>query len=1110
MNPSRARWIAFACGFVATAGAASLSVRAATGHGRTQGTVPTDVQLPGTQPDDVLTDLHDPNACAGCHGSYNPAVEPTHQWRGSMMAHSSRDPMFWATLAVAEQDFAGGGDFCIRCHVPSGWLAGRSVPTDGASLDTTRDVQGVECDQCHRLTNPDGSEYAGVQLPPFVANDGGTPATGYYGSGQYVMWNGPPNGSPYGPSKLGPYSNPVSPHTTGQSLYHRSPEMCGTCHEVSNPLTGDLAPGNGAQLPLAPGTFSGVPGTAVGGKAAFNNFPYAYGVVERTYSELKASLLDTLPVSQFATLPAELQQGALRYAYEQAQEAGQGGDFEDGTTRFFTCQTCHMTPTTGQGCSLNPPMRGDLARHDLTGGNYWMPDAIQWMSQQGLLILGGGLTPAQVTALNDGKVRARASLSRAAALSVTANTLRVVNLTGHKLITGYPEGRRMWIRQRWYDPTGALLREDGAYGAITAIVNGQPTQVDTLLDLSGANTRVYETHGAISQAWAQKLIATLGVSASLPVAFDRTSGAVTTTLGDVAAQAPGTAHETFHFLLNDTSVKDNRIPPYGMSYDEARTRNALPVPAGQFGNPGPGGTYQYFDQVALNPPSGATYATLDLLYQPTSWEYIQFLQRANTGQVVRLAQEGANLLSAWRATGMAAPHVMASASWGTPSLSAGDCARAEDQGGCALEVRLSAPSTQTVTVGYGTADGTATSASGDYDVTAGTITFPPGTTTATVTAPVHADTALEPDETFSVNLSNPVGAAVVDAQGIATILNDEAPIASVGDCSAAEGSVGPAGCSFAVTLSQPTTASARVSYGTADFTAGAGADYSAAAGVITFPPGTTVQNVDVAVIDDLVPEPGETFELRLSAPVQASLGGALGRGTIADNDGFASEVHELVHGFSVRTDLRAQPGPTADRDVYQVVQEPYSSYELIVDECSGDFGPNGPTVELVSASAPPLASQPVGSGSARALRFANTTAVRRTSDHVAISASPCGTACGPDDVYRVRFRETTYSIPRFNNTGSQGTVLVLQNPTERAVAARVFFWDAAGAVIASVPVALVPHQTFVLNTATAAPGAGGTVTVTHDGGYGSLIGKAVALEPATGFSFDSPMVPRAR
>src|SRR5689334_22492985 len=109
MSPSHARRLAFALGFVSASLLASLSVRAAAGgRAAVQGTVPTDVQMPGTQPDDVLTDLYDPNACASCHGNYDPAVEPTRLWRGSMMSHASRDPLFWATLAVAEQDFAGG------------------------------------------------------------------------------------------------------------------------------------------------------------------------------------------------------------------------------------------------------------------------------------------------------------------------------------------------------------------------------------------------------------------------------------------------------------------------------------------------------------------------------------------------------------------------------------------------------------------------------------------------------------------------------------------------------------------------------------------------------------------------------------------------------------------------------------------------------------------------------------------------------------------------------------------------------------------------------------------------------------------------------------------
>ena len=50
----------------------------------------------------------------------------------------------------------------------------------------------------------------------------------------------------------------------------------------------------------------------------------------------------------------------------------------------------------------------------------------------------------------------------------------------------------------------------------------------------------------------------------------------------------------------------------------------------------------------------------------------------------------------------------------------------------------------------------------------------------------------------------------------------------------------------------------------------------------------------------------------------------------------------------------------------------------------------------------------------------------------------------------------------------------------------------------------------MLNTATVAPGVGGSVTVAHDGRYGDLAGKTVALEPATGFSFDSPMLPRVK
>ena len=617
--------------------------------------VPTEVQQPGTQPGQVAN-LESPDKCDNCHGGYNTTHEPAHNWRGSMMAQATRDPIFWATMAVAEQDFDGAGDLCLRCHTPEGWLGGRSTPTDGSAL-TAGDADGVSCDTCHKLTNPNNSEHLGLQVSPFLAYDEKTPATGYYGSGMYAMWGGS--------EKLGPYASTNARHQFLPSSFHRQSELCGTCHDVSNPVTGDLAHGNGAQIPLAPGTFSGTPGSPVDGKAAFNNFPFQYGVVERTFSEHKSSLLSSMRVADYATLPADLRAGAIKVAYDSAMVAGKGGNYEDGTTRYFTCQGCHLRPVTGQGCNKNPVVRKDLPLHDMTGGNYWIPDAILWLDARGLLRLGGGLTATQQAAITDGKTRALKQLSEATALSVSGNTLKVVNLTGHKLLSGYPEGRRMWINTKWYDGAGNLLREDGRYGPIQVVHNGSSMQVETLVNEEDPYTRVYEAHYGMTQEWAQQLVS-IGKPAGLPLAYDRTSGAVATTLGQLAAQQPGTHFETFHFVLNNGIFKDNRIPPYGMSYDEAKRRNALPVPETQFGNPGPGGRYAYWDEFPLAPPAGAAWADIDLLYQPTSWEYIQFLALANTGQNAFLAAEGTNLLQAWLATGMAKPYAMASATWGTP------------------------------------------------------------------------------------------------------------------------------------------------------------------------------------------------------------------------------------------------------------------------------------------------------------------------------------------------------------------------------------------------------------------------------------------------------------
>jgi uncharacterized repeat protein (TIGR01451 family) len=224
---------------------------------------------------------------------------------------------------------------------------------------------------------------------------------------------------------------------------------------------------------------------------------------------------------------------------------------------------------------------------------------------------------------------------------------------------------------------------------------------------------------------------------------------------------------------------------------------------------------------------------------------------------------------------------------------------------------------------------------------------------------------------------------------------------------------------------------------------------------------------------------------------------------------------ELAHGTEAVHDLAAQAGPVADADVFRINQKPYSSYEIVVDATSGDIGAgNGPFVERIAADGTTVLqdSRPIGTGSSRSLRWRNTTSGEIEEEAVRVRSAGCTTDCGPDDVYRIRAYETTYSVPRFNNAGTQVTVLVLQNPTNYAIAGGAYFRTSSGTLVGTQSFNLGPKATVVLNTATipGANGVSGAITVAHDGRYGDLSGKTVALEPATGFSFDSPLVPRIR
>jgi hypothetical protein len=487
-----------------------------------------DFELPGTQPLTVTDPLAPPQACASCHAGYGePEIEPVRNWRGSMMAQAGRDPLFWAALAIANQDAAHSGETCLRCHLPKGWLEGRSVPEDGSSM-TAEDREGVQCTVCHRMVDPTPGPDAPPEDAAILAALAAPVAS--TGSAQFVI-------DPLDRLR-GPFDvvadvgfDPHAPaRATLVSPFHRSAELCGTCHDVSNPsFTCDA-------LGCTPNPFD-QPGDHATG------FPE-----QRTYSEWAASTY--------------------------AAEGVYAPQFGRNRAIVSRCQDCHMPAVTGSAARLGP-VRNDLPLHEMVGGNTFVPRVLPAHP------LFGAEVDAEVLAETVDK--ATDMLRRAATVRAWIEdgvlTVRVVNESGHKLPTGYPDGRRMWLSVRAFDAEGTVVLESGRYAFATA---------DLVAD---AQLKVWETLHGLTPAWA----AALGLPAG----------------------------ESFHLVLNDTVVKDDRIPPRGF------TNAAFAV----FGGAPVGAAYadgQHWDDTTYPIGDDAVAADVVLYYQTTSKEYVEFLRAENT------------------------------------------------------------------------------------------------------------------------------------------------------------------------------------------------------------------------------------------------------------------------------------------------------------------------------------------------------------------------------------------------------------------------------------------------------------------------------------------------
>ncbi|MGP1345624.1 MAG: hypothetical protein ACTS3F_03015 [Phycisphaerales bacterium] len=529
-------------------------------------TTPEDFIMPGTQPGGLITEIVTFSSCSFCHAGFDQNNEPG-RWRGSLHANSARDPVFLAAVSIANQDAPGSGETCFRCHAPAAWLGGRVIDNpngDQPPFFQTDYSEGISCNFCHRMVDP--VYEAGISpasdeliLADLITAGDGVPTE--FGNAQYVI---DPSDVRRGPNDYDPQGN-MPPHSWEFSPLHLTGDMCGTCHEVSNPLYLKTPEGN-----YEFAAFDAPHPT----NSKHDQFPE-----QRTYSEWLNSA--------FATGGVDLE-----------------GRFGGNQEVVSSCQTCHMPRIDGYACQ---PFFGfgphtDHPHHTFQGANRWIIDVLQYVYAEDLDFEVNEL-------LEVHKSDTEYMLEQATDLDLSqdgdALTVRVTNYCGHKLLTGMPEGRRIWINVKFFDAGANLIAEAGAYDFDEAILDEE-------------STKVYE--------------ALLG-------------------LDDYAAAVTGKpAGKSFNLMLVNTVLKDNRIPPIGFTNAGFEAAGAGFVDYSY-----PDG--QNWDDTVYQIPPGAVSASATLYYQTASREYIEFLRDENTTD-----NRGDILYDAWLNTGKAAPFPMSSAS----------------------------------------------------------------------------------------------------------------------------------------------------------------------------------------------------------------------------------------------------------------------------------------------------------------------------------------------------------------------------------------------------------------------------------------------------------------
>jgi hypothetical protein len=220
------------------------------------------------------------------------------------------------------------------------------------------------------------------------------------------------------------------------------------------------------------------------------------------------------------------------------------------------------------------------------------------------------------------------------------------------------------------------------------------------------------------------------------------------------------------------------------------------------------------------------------------------------------------------------------------SISIGDVTIVEGNSGtqvAAVQVTVSQPHGNNVTVNFNTVNGSATAGS-DFTAVSGKLTFAKNEMSKVIQIPIRGDRVAESAESFVVQLSNAKSAQIAKSQGSVSIVDNE-PRASITSPSVVEGAVGGSVLTFNVSLEQGYDLPVTINYATAADTATVGDDFVAASGSVTFLPGQTQQPIAVTVNDDRLFESSETIFVNLTTTnTSVVITNAQGVGTIIDNE----------------------------------------------------------------------------------------------------------------------------------------------------------------------------------------------------------------------------------